>query len=50
MRQDKLTTGFREPKVWTHGKQMGTDARPRAAWANSKDNTAAVLYFKALMP
>ena len=47
---NKLTTGFREPKVWTHGKQMGTDARPRAAWANAKDNTAAVLYFKALMP
>ena len=47
---NKLTTGFREPKVWTHDKPMGTDARPRAAWANAKDATATVLYFKGIVP
>ena len=47
---NKLTTGFREPKVWTHEKTMGTDGRPRAAWANAKDATATVLYFKGIVP
>ena len=47
---NKLTTGFREPKVWTHEKQMGTDKRPRAAWAGTKDSGATVLYFKGLVP
>lgn len=46
----KLTTGFRDPKVWTHEKQMGTDARPRAAWASAKDATALTLYFKGVVP
>ncbi len=47
---NKLMTGFREPKVWTHEKSMGTDARPRAAWAGAKDATATTLYFKGLVP
>ena len=49
-RASKMMTGFREPKVWTHEKQMGTDARPRAAWATAKDATATVLYFKGIVP
>ena len=47
---NKLTTGFREPKVWTHEKLMGTDKRPRAAWAGTKDLGATVLYCKGLVP
>ena len=47
---NKLVTDFREPKVWTHEKLMGTDTRPRAAWAGSKDVDATVLYFKGVVP
>ena len=47
---NKLTTGFKDPKVWTHELAMGTDKRPRAAWANAKDATATVLYFKGIVP
>ena len=47
---NKLTTGFKDPKVWTHELTMGTDKRPRAAWASAKDSTATVLYFKGLVP
>jgi len=46
----KLLTGFRDPKVWTHEKQMGTDPRPRAAWAGVKDAAVSVVYFKGVMP
>jgi len=46
----KLLTGFRDPKIWTHEKQMGTDPRPRAVWAGTKDAAASVLYFKGVMP
>ncbi len=50
-KNNKLTTGFKEPKVWTHERLMGTDARPRAAWANAKDApNATVLYFKGIVP
>ena len=50
-KNNKLTTGFKEPKVWTHERQMGTDARPRAAWANAKDAAnATTLYFKGIVP
>ena len=50
-KNNKLTTGFKEPKVWTHERLMGTDARPRAAWANAKDAAnATVLYFKGIVP
>lgn len=46
----KLVSNFREPKVWTHEKKMGTDARPRAAWASAKDANATTLYFKGVVP
>ena len=49
-KNNKLTTGFKEPKVWTHERQMGTDSRPRAAWGNAKDASATVLYFKGIVP
>ncbi len=47
---NKLTTGFKDPKVWTHELTMGTDKRPRAAWAGAKDATATVLYLKGIVP
>lgn len=47
---NKLVTGFRDPKVWTHEKRMGEDARPRAAWAGTKDIGATTLYFKGIVP
>ena len=47
---NKLTTGFKDPKVWTHELVMGTDKRPRAAWAGAKDATATTLCFKGLVP
>lgn len=46
----KLMSGFREPAVRTHYKRMGTDARPRAASAGTKDVSATTLYFKAVVP
>jgi hypothetical protein len=46
----KLVSNFKEPKVWTHEKKLGTDSRPRAAWAGPKDANATTLYFKGVMP
>ncbi len=46
----KLLSDFHEPKVKTHAKRMGTDARPRAASAGVKDETATTVYFKGVVP